>query len=125
VAINYSQISFSFGGRKQRGSEAQRFSMVNQNEIKSEEKALHALFIVFIVFLIAWLPYCIVNLGMAIFPKYQDPMGSFLNVFNYLGYFSSTLDPIIYTIYNRRFRKNFIEIIQCQKRKIGSHRRIQ
>ena len=35
----------------------------------------------------------------------------------YLGYFQSTFNPIIYTVFNKKFRRNFFEIITCKNKK--------
>ncbi len=35
----------------------------------------------------------------------------------YLGYFQSTFNPIIYTVFNKKFRRNFFEIITCKSKK--------
>ena len=92
----------------------------NQNEVK----ALQVLGIVFIVFIITWLPFCILNMLSTILEMNKlnvSQLNNFIVYFTYLGYFQSTLNPIIYTIFNRKFRKNFIEIIKCRKRDHKRH----
>nr|QVK45759.1 G protein-coupled receptor [Proales similis] len=94
---------------------------ISQTEVKNEVKALQVLGIVFIAFIIAWLPFCLVNMlaaisemnSMSIHVKFQR----YLIYLTYLGYLQSTFNPIIYTIFNKKFRRNFLEIIRCKKRR--------
>ena len=98
---------------------------LNQMEMQNELKALQVLGIVFIAFLIAWLPYCLVNIIIAIYSinkkntMYLEKLLSFLT---YLGYFQSTFNPIIYTIFNKKFRNNFVQLLKCSKRKKKSNK---
>ena len=91
----------------------------SHTEVQNEAKALQVLGIVFIAFIIAWLPFCFINMLSSIleingirFAKFYD----YIIYFTYLGYFQSTFNPIIYTVFNRKFRTNFLEIIQCKNR---------
>lgn len=83
-------------------------------ELANEHKATRVLAVVFICFFICWTPFFIMNFTLAFcgescaVPKW---MGS---VFLWLGYISSTINPIIYTIFNRRFRQAFLRILRCQ-----------
>ena len=93
--------------------------------MKNEMKALNVLGIVFISFIIAWLPLCLINIGSVIYfnvyKKEIEYFIHFLNFFTYLGYISSTFNPIIYTAFNRRFRQNFYQIITCTNKKKRSN----
>jgi hypothetical protein len=92
----------------------------SHTEVKNELKALQVLGIVFISFIIAWLPYCLVNMLLAIFELHSIDSTQFqqyLIYLTYLGYFQSTFNPIIYTVFNRKFRRNFLEIVQCKSRR--------
>ncbi|RMZ94590.1 D(2) dopamine receptor A [Brachionus plicatilis] len=94
-------------------------SHIKQMDMQNEFKALQVLGIVFIAFLIAWLPYCLVNIIIAIYSinkKSTAYLQNFLGFLTYLGYFQSTFNPIIYTIFNRKFRNNFIQLLKCAKR---------
>lgn len=91
----------------------------SHTEVQNEAKALQVLGIVFIAFIIAWLPFCFINMLSSIleingirFAKFYD----YIIYFTYLGYFQSTFNPIIYTVFNRKFRTNFLEIIKCKNR---------
>jgi len=39
---------------------------------------------------------------------------STLQVFLWLGYLSSTLNPIVYTVFNREFKRTFVRLLRCR-----------
>ena len=86
----------------------------------NELKALQVLGIVFIAFVVAWLPFCFFNMLSAIFDLYEIKpylaIQSYLAYLAYLGYLQSTFNPIIYTIFNKKFRRNFFEILTCSSK---------
>jgi len=45
------------------------------------------------------------------YPFLEPPMSAFL-VTTWLGYINSALNPLIYTIFNREFRKAFKKIVK-------------
>lgn len=81
-------------------------------QVRTEQKASKVLGLVFFVFAVCWTPFFTLNLIIAIFPKLQVP--SYLSTtFLWLGYSSSTMNPIIYTIFNRNFRTAFMKVLRC------------
>ncbi|CAF2200766.1 unnamed protein product [Rotaria magnacalcarata] len=82
-------------------------------ETTSERRAMKVLGIVFFVFIVAWLPFSILNILSAVCPS-CGIQSSLLNVTSWLGYISSNLNPIIYTAFNVRFRRAFVSILTCQ-----------
>jgi hypothetical protein len=94
-------------------------------KVQSEVKALRVLGIVFCAFIIAWLPFCLLNIVSALFGVYNQEIFQFHNALiylTYLGYFQSTFNPIIYTVFNQKFRRNFLEILKCSKKKKNRRR---
>ena len=85
------------------------------NEIQSETKALQVLVIVLITFIISWLPYCSVNLASVFIESNKENLHIILSWLSYLGYIASAINPLIYTSFNKKFRKNFIQIMFCVK----------
>lgn len=88
----------------------------------NELKALQVLGIVFIAFIVAWLPFCFVNMLCAVLEMYEKfsllaHLQNYMIYLSYLGYMQSTFNPIIYTIFNKKFRRNFIDILTCSKKK--------
>ncbi|XP_041978779.1 5-hydroxytryptamine receptor-like [Aricia agestis] len=85
-------------------------------EAKRERKAAKTLAIITGAFVVCWLPFFIMALVMPICQtcEISDTLASF---FLWLGYFNSTLNPVIYTIFSPDFRQAFARII------FGSRRR--
>lgn len=67
------------------------------------------------------LPYCVVNVAAVINPSNKDIYNEILNWLTYLGYVSSSINPMIYAIFNRRFRRNFVRILYRQRNKSIKH----
>lgn len=82
------------------------------NAVATEQKASKVLGLVFFAFVICWTPFFILNIYFAACPT--CPVNDHLaNICLWLGYVSSTINPIIYTIFNRLFRAAFIKILRC------------
>ncbi len=84
----------------------------------NERKALKVLIIMFTVFATLWSPFFILNtlsaifvdISETIFSKYETHVYSILT---WLGYVSSMANPIVYTMFNKTFRKVFFSILKC------------
>ena len=67
------------------------------------------------VFVIAWGPFAVVNIILG----YGGVQGSgsfydkVLNVLTWLGYISSSINPLIYNAFNDKFRYAFRQLIKC------------
>ncbi|KAJ4431059.1 hypothetical protein ANN_19652, partial [Periplaneta americana] len=79
-------------------------------EAKRERKAAKTLAIITGAFVVCWLPFFIMALLMPLCEAcyINDYMESF---FLWLGYFNSTLNPVIYTIFSPEFRQAFKRIL--------------
>ena len=62
-------------------------------ETTSERRAMKVLGIVFFVFLVAWLPFSILNILSAVCPS-CGVQASLLNLTSWFGYISSNLNPV-------------------------------
>ncbi|KAI6173657.1 7 transmembrane receptor [Aphelenchoides besseyi] len=83
-------------------------------ELANEHKATRVLAVVFACFFTCWAPFFVTNFTLG-FCGDQCAVPSWLDsVILWLGYLSSTLNPAIYTIFNRRFREAFLRILRCQ-----------
>ena len=79
-------------------------------EAKRERKAAKTLAIVTGAFIACWLPFFILALMMPIFKDWAfNP--HLVSFFLWLGYFNSTLNPIIYTVFSPEFRQAFQRIL--------------
>lgn len=84
--------------------------------IRLEQKATKVLGIIFFTFVILWAPFFVLNLVLAIFPEWGEDMNPVIFDFaTWLGYSSSMVNPIFYTIFNKVFRDAFKKVLTCRK----------
>ncbi len=83
-------------------------AITNQKEANSERQLINTLFIILLTFILCWLPFVVyITYGlMAIKMPYYLPSIAFL-----FGYGNSAVNPIIYALRHRSFRKGFWEIL--------------
>ncbi|XP_017877534.1 5-hydroxytryptamine receptor 2B-like [Ceratina calcarata] len=75
-------------------------------ESKREKKAAKTLAIITGAFVACWLPFFLVALLRATC-EVCEPPELIANIFLWLGYFNSTLNPVIYTVFSPEFRQAF------------------
>ncbi|XP_029386707.1 5-hydroxytryptamine receptor 2A [Echeneis naucrates] len=85
--------------------------------ISNEQKASKVLGVVFFLFVVMWCPFFITNVLVVV----CDPalcnaglMGGLLNVFVWVGYLSSAVNPLVYTLFNKTYRAAFLRYVRCQ-----------
>ncbi|XGW35123.1 hypothetical protein V3C99_018837 [Haemonchus contortus] len=83
-------------------------------ELANEHKATRVLAVVFICFFICWTPFFVANFITGFCGALCSVPPWLGSVFLWLGYISSTVNPIIYTVFNKRFRQAFVRILRCQ-----------
>ncbi|CAH2224069.1 5-hydroxytryptamine receptor 2A [Pelobates cultripes] len=86
--------------------------------ISNEQKASKVLGIVFFLFVVMWCPFFITNV-MAVFCKEscnEHIITELLKVFVWIGYLSSAVNPLVYTLFNQTYRSAFSRYIQCRYR---------
>lgn len=91
---------------------------LSANAVATEQKATKVLGLVFFTFVLCWSPFFILNIIFAACPECQVPE-HVVNTCLWLGYVSSTINPIIYTIFNRTFRAAFIRLLKCNCKRSG------
>ncbi|CAF1358151.1 unnamed protein product [Adineta steineri] len=80
--------------------------------VRNEQKAVKVLGVVFVIFVIAWFPFCIMNILRGVC-KHCSINENLLNSFVWLGYVSASINPVVYTMFNRNFRLKFIALLKC------------
>jgi len=84
----------------------------------SEEKASRVLGVVFSTFVICWAPFFIMNLVVVACGRVCAPPAILGDMALWLGYASSTINPLIYTVFNIKFRRSFGKLLLCRVRSL-------
>lgn len=94
-------------------SRANRHHKSISKTVTNERKAVKVLGLMFLMFVACWAVFFCVNFAMGVCPecKFDE---SFFKYVLWLGYTSSLINPIIYTVFNLSFRRAFIRILTCQ-----------
>lgn len=83
--------------------------------IRLEQKATKVLGVIFFTFVILWAPFFVLNLLPSICPTCEEKVPFWVFDFvTWLGYASSMVNPIFYTIFNKVFRQAFKKVLLCQ-----------
>lgn len=83
--------------------------------IRLEQKATKVLGVVFFTFVILWAPFFVLNLLPTICGDCDKEMSHWVfDGVTWLGYASSMVNPIFYTIFNKVFRQAFKKVLLCQ-----------
>ncbi|GLV37827.1 5-hydroxytryptamine (serotonin) receptor 2B [Carabus blaptoides fortunei] len=86
--------------------------------IRLEQKATKVLGVVFFTFVILWAPFFVLNLLPSVCEYCERDIDSWVFHFvTWLGYASSMVNPIFYTIFNKVFRQAFKKVLLCRYRK--------
>lgn len=83
--------------------------------IRLEQKATKVLGVVFFTFVILWAPFFVLNLLPTVCPDCESNIShGVFDFVTWLGYASSMVNPIFYTIFNKVFRQAFKKVLMCQ-----------
>ncbi|KAJ8282763.1 hypothetical protein COCON_G00052820 [Conger conger] len=93
--------------------------------IKNEKRASKVLGVVFFLFLVMWCPFFITNVTYVLCHGScnEDLLGELLNVFVWVGYISSGVNPLVYTLFNKTYRNAFSNYLRCRYREGAGRRR--
>ncbi|XP_062901700.1 5-hydroxytryptamine receptor 2B [Mobula hypostoma] len=87
----------------------------SMQSISNEQRASKVLGIVFFLFLVMWCPFFVTNVTFAICKNCdQELLQKLMEVFVWVGYVSSGVNPLVYTLFNKTFRKAFSRYITCE-----------
>ena len=86
----------------------------SMQNISNEQRASKVLGIVFLLFVVMWCPFFITNVT-AVLCKSCDitVVGRLMGIFEWIGYVSSGVNPLVYTLFNKTFRDAFARYITC------------
>ncbi|XP_007900730.1 5-hydroxytryptamine receptor 2B [Callorhinchus milii] len=86
----------------------------SMQSISNEQRASKVLGIVFLLFLVMWCPFFVTNVT-SVLCKSCDPelIGTLMEIFVWVGYVSSGVNPLVYTLFNKTFRQAFQHYITC------------
>ncbi|KAJ8348776.1 hypothetical protein SKAU_G00273650 [Synaphobranchus kaupii] len=103
---------FSSPGGRDMGGHGRRGMM---QAIKNERRASKVLGVVFFLFLVMWCPFFITNVMYVLCRgACNEPLlGELLNVFVWVGYISSGVNPLVYTLFNKTYRRAFSNYMRC------------
>lgn len=86
--------------------------------IRLEQKATKVLGVVFFTFVILWAPFFVLNLVPSVCGDCENRIDTWVfDLVTWLGYASSMVNPIFYTIFNKVFRQAFKKVLLCRYRK--------
>ncbi|XP_058044635.1 5-hydroxytryptamine receptor 2B isoform X2 [Ahaetulla prasina] len=94
-----------------------RMSAVGKKSVQSitnEQRASKVLGIVFFLFLVMWCPFFITNITSVLCKSCSEEFIQMLmEIFVWIGYVSSGVNPLVYTLFNKTFREAFGRYITC------------
>ncbi|XP_075235488.1 5-hydroxytryptamine receptor 2B [Lycorma delicatula] len=83
--------------------------------IRLEQKATKVLGVVFFTFVVLWAPFFVLNLLPSICKECEENISKgVFDLVTWLGYASSMVNPIFYTIFNKVFRQAFKKVLLCK-----------
>ncbi|KAI4882506.1 hypothetical protein NFI96_018908, partial [Prochilodus magdalenae] len=88
-----------------------------QRAIKNERRASKVLGVVFFLFLVMWCPFFITNVVAAMCQDCGQHLSWLMKLFVWVGYVSSGVNPLVYTLFNKTYRHAFSRYLHCRYRK--------
>ncbi|KAM8746195.1 5-hydroxytryptamine receptor 2B isoform 1-T1 [Acanthopagrus schlegelii] len=90
--------------------------------LSNEQRASKVLGIVFLLFVIMWCPFFITNISSVLCKGCaKSIIDTLMEVFVWVGYVSSGINPLVYTLFNKTFRQAFRRYITCNYKSFSSH----
>ncbi|KAM9385961.1 5-hydroxytryptamine receptor 2B [Pholidichthys leucotaenia] len=90
--------------------------------LSNEQRASKVLGIVFLLFVVMWCPFFITNITSVLCTRCDAAIISrLMEIFVWVGYVSSGINPLVYTLFNKTFRQAFTRYITCNYKRYTSH----
>ncbi|XP_018528632.1 5-hydroxytryptamine receptor 2B isoform X2 [Lates calcarifer] len=86
--------------------------------LSNEQRASKVLGIVFLLFVVMWCPFFITNISSVLCTSCDvNVIARLMEIFVWVGYVSSGINPLVYTLFNKTFRQAFRRYITCNYKK--------
>lgn len=83
------------------------------NTINVEEiKVARTLFVIVVFFNLCWTPVLLIDVVDTIYGKWIFPREVYV-AYSFLATISSALNPVIYSVFNKNFQKEYLKILRC------------
>lgn len=90
--------------------------------LSNEQRASKVLGIVFLLFVVMWCPFFITNITSVLCTSCDvHVITRLMEIFVWVGYVSSGINPLVYTLFNKTFREAFTRYITCNYKNSASH----
>lgn len=90
--------------------------------LSNEQRASKVLGIVFLLFVVMWCPFFITNITSVLCTSCDiHVITRLMEIFVWVGYVSSGINPLVYTLFNKTFRQAFTRYITCNYKNCASH----
>ncbi|XP_054645811.1 5-hydroxytryptamine receptor 2B [Dunckerocampus dactyliophorus] len=91
--------------------------------LSNEQRASKVLGIVFLLFVVMWCPFFITNVTSVLCTSCDvNIISRLMEIFVWVGYVSSGINPLVYTLFNKTFREAFTRYITCNYKTCTRHR---
>ncbi|XP_068460249.1 5-hydroxytryptamine receptor 2B [Clinocottus analis] len=82
--------------------------------LSNEQRASKVLGIVFLLFVVMWCPFFITNITSVLCTSCDvHVIARLMEIFVWVGYLSSGINPLVYTLFNQTFRRAFTRYMTC------------
>lgn len=86
----------------------------SMQNLSNEQRASKVLGIVFLLFVVMWCPFFITNITSVLCASCDlDLIERLMEIFVWVGYVSSGINPLVYTLFNKTFRQAFTRYMTC------------
>ncbi|XP_068175778.1 5-hydroxytryptamine receptor 2B isoform X1 [Antennarius striatus] len=93
----------------------------SMQNLSNEQRASKVLGIVFLLFVVMWCPFFITNITSVLCATCDIRVISrLMEIFVWVGYVSSGINPLVYTLFNKTFRQAFTRYITCNYKNCAS-----